>query len=90
MADLRSQEISLNDDERKRRGAEKIRKVEEQCSNTNHQESINRRSQMFSEYKVRASRERVTKKTKEEQIYTENRLLDLPVDITAKKAAFER
>ena len=87
---MRGQEISLNDDERKRRGAEKIRKVEEQCSSTNHQESIDRRSQIFSAYEVRASRERVTKKTKEEQIYTENRLSDLPVDIKAEKAAFER
>lgn len=85
MADLRRQEISLNDDERKRRGAEQIRRVEEKQSAANHQESIDRRSQMFSEYEVRASRERVAKKTKEEKIYTENRLSDLPVDMTAKK-----
>ena len=85
MANLRRQEISLNDDERKRRGAEQIRRVEEKQSAANHQESIDRRSQMFSEYEVRASRERVAKKTKEEQIHTENRLSDLPVDMTAKK-----
>lgn len=85
MADLRRQEISLNDDERKRRGAEQIRRVEEKRSAANHQESIDRRAQMFSEYEIRASREREANKTREERTLAENRLSDSPVDMRVRK-----
>lgn len=85
MADLRRQEISLNDDERKRRGAEQIRRVEEKRSAANDQVSIDRRSQMFSEYEVRASRDRQAKKTREERTLAEISSSDSPVDMRVRK-----
>ena len=63
MSDLRRQEISLDDDERKRRGAEQIRRVEEKQSATNHLHPINRRAQILFEYDLRASSERDAKRS---------------------------
>lgn len=85
MADLRRQEISLNDDERKKRGAEQVRRVEEKLSAANRQQSIDRRAQMFSEYEVRANREREAQKTREERIQAENRSSGSPVDTRTRK-----
>lgn len=67
MADLRRQEILLNDDERKRRGAEQIRKIEEKLSTANRQEAVDRRTQVLSEYEARAKRDRETKRIKDEK-----------------------
>lgn len=85
MADLRRQEISLNDDERRKRGAEQIRRVEEKLSVSNRQKSVDRRAQMFSEYEVRANRERKVRKVKEERTQAENRLPHSSVAATMRK-----
>ena len=85
MGDLRLQEISLNDDERKRRSAEQILRVEEKQSATNHVRPINRRGQMLSEYDHRASRERDAKRISEERTLIENRKSDSPVDRRFRK-----
>lgn len=85
MADLRRQEISLNDDERKKRGAEQVRRIEEKLSGANRQQSVDRRAQMFSEYEVRANRERAAQKTREERTQAEDRFSDTPVDTRTRK-----
>lgn len=67
IADLRRQEISLNDDERRKRGAEQVRRVEEKLSVANRQVSSDRRDQIFSEYTDRTNREQESKRKKEER-----------------------
>ena len=73
LAELRGQEISLNDDERKRRGAEQIRRIEEKRLATNHQELTDRRIQTFSGCDACAIEQREAKK-KKEQVDAKNRL----------------
>ena len=85
MSDLRRQEISLDDDERKRRGAEQIRRVEEKQSATNHLHPINRRAQILFEYDLRASRERDAKRSSEERTLLQNRTSGWPVDRRFRK-----
>ena len=53
MANLRRQEILLNEQERKRRGAEQIRKTEEKVSAENQQADAERRAKAASDYQSR-------------------------------------
>jgi hypothetical protein len=85
MADLRRREISLNDDERKKRGAEQVRRVEEKLSAFNSQESIDRRAQMRSEYETRDNRESEVRKAKEKRSQAKNRLSDSPANARKRK-----
>ena len=64
MADLRRQEILLNDEARKTRGAEQIRKTEEKSSPEKQQEAIDRRAKALDDYQSRLDRE---KKKQEER-----------------------
>lgn len=57
MADLRRQEISLNDEERRIRGAEQIRKTEEKSSPERQQEAADRRAKAMEDYQSRLDRE---------------------------------
>lgn len=76
MADLQRQEILLNDDERKRRGAEQIRKIEEKLSTANRQETVDRRAQVLSEYEARAKRGHETKAAKNEKFNADAGLVE--------------
>jgi hypothetical protein len=58
MADLRRQEILLNDEERRIRGADQIRKTEEKASPENQQEAADRRAKAVSDYQSRLEREK--------------------------------
>ena len=57
MADLRRQEISLNDEERRIRGAEQIRKTEEKSSLENQQQAADRRATALDDYQSRLDKE---------------------------------
>ena len=54
LADLRRQDILLNDQERKRRGFEEIRHIETKQTDANQQELTEKRAQIVSEYEARA------------------------------------
>ncbi|MGH8831870.1 MAG: hypothetical protein ACREXV_12370 [Polaromonas sp.] len=58
MADLRRQEISLNDEERRIRGAEQIRKIEEKSSPEKQQEAADRRAKAQQDHQSRLDREK--------------------------------
>jgi colicin import membrane protein len=58
MADLRRQEILLNDQDRRLKGAEQIRKTEEKSSPASQQEAANRRAEALSDFQGRAEREK--------------------------------
>jgi colicin import membrane protein len=58
MGDLRRQEILLNDEERRIRGAEQIRKTEEKASPENQQEAADRRAKAAADYQSRLEREK--------------------------------
>lgn len=58
MGDLRRQEILLNDEERRIRGAEQIRKTEEKASPANQQEAADRRAKAAADYQSRLEREK--------------------------------
>jgi hypothetical protein len=58
MADLRRQEISLNDEERRIKGAEQIRKTEEKSSPEKLQEAADRRAQALKDHQSRLDREK--------------------------------
>lgn len=58
MAGLRRQEILLNDEERKIKGAEQIRKTEEKSSAEKQQEAADRRAKAFEDYQSRLEREK--------------------------------
>ena len=85
IADLRRQEISLNDDERRRRGAEQVRRAEEKLSASHRQASSDRRAQILSNYTDRVNRERGSNKTKQEQATTENRPTVLSAEMRTRK-----
>lgn len=53
MADLRRQEILLNEAERKRKGAEQMRKTEEKASVENQQADAERRAKAEADYQLR-------------------------------------
>lgn len=76
MADLRRQEILLNDEERKARGAEQIRKLEEKRSADNRQEATNRRAQILLEYDARTKRDHESKAATAEKSKVVHRLSD--------------
>ncbi|MBH2009318.1 MAG: hypothetical protein I8H71_06430 [Xanthomonadaceae bacterium] len=58
MADLRRQEILLNDEERKLKGAQQIRKTEEKSSPEKLQQEAERRSKAVEDYQGRLTREK--------------------------------
>lgn len=58
MAGLRRQEILLNDEERKIKGAEQIRKTEEKSSPEKLQEEADRRAQALKEHQQRLDRDK--------------------------------
>lgn len=58
MADLRRQELLLNDEERRIRGAEQIRKTEEKASPEKQQEAADRRAKAVEDYQSRLDREK--------------------------------
>jgi len=58
MADLRRQEILLNDEERRIKGAEQIRKTEEKSSPEKQQEAADRRAKALEDYQSRLAREK--------------------------------
>ena len=58
MADLRRQEILLNDEERKLKGAQQIRKTEEKSSSEKLQQEADRRSKAVEDYQGRLAREK--------------------------------
>ncbi len=57
MADLRRQEILLNDEERKIRGADQIRKTEEKSSLENQQQEADRRAKALQDYQSKMDEE---------------------------------
>lgn len=58
MADLRRQEILLNDEERKIKGAEQIRRTEEKSSPQKQQEAVDRSGRANEDYQLRLEREK--------------------------------
>ena len=58
LADLRRQEISLNDQERKIKGAAQIQKTEDKASLEKQQQEADRRAEALKEYEGRLERER--------------------------------
>lgn len=58
MAELRRQEISLNDEERKNRGEEQLRKTQEKSSPENLQEAAQRRAKALEDYQLRLEQEK--------------------------------
>lgn len=59
MASLRRQEILLNDEERKIRGAQEMRRIEEKSSPENLQEAADRRARAAEDYQSRLEREKI-------------------------------
>lgn len=58
MADLRRQEISINDQERKARGAEQIQKTEDKASPEKQQEEADKRAEAMRDFDARMARDR--------------------------------
>ena len=58
LADLKRQEVSLDAQERKARGAEQIRKTEEKASPENQQEAATRRADSLKDFRARMDREK--------------------------------
>lgn len=58
MSDLRRQELLLNDEERRIRGAEQIRKTEEKSSPEKQQEAADRRAKALEDSQARLEREK--------------------------------
>ena len=58
MGDLRRQEILLNDEERRIRGAEQVRKTEEKSSPEKQQEAADQRAKAVADYQSRLEREK--------------------------------
>ena len=58
MEDLRRQEILLNDEERKIKGAEQIRRTEEKTSPEKRQEAVDRSASAIEDYELRLEREK--------------------------------
>lgn len=58
LADLRRQEISLNDQERKTKGAAQIQKTEDKASPEKQQQDADRRAEALKEYEGRLEREK--------------------------------
>ena len=58
MADLRRQEISINDQERKAKGAEQIQKTEDKASPEKQQAEADRRAEAMRDFDARMARDR--------------------------------
>lgn len=58
MADLRRQEISINDQERKAKGAEQVQKTEDKASPEKQQDEADRRAQAMRDFDARMAREK--------------------------------
>lgn len=58
MAELRRQEIALNDEARKNRAEAQLRKIEEKSSPEKQQEAAQRRAQAAEDYRLRLEREK--------------------------------
>lgn len=58
LADLRRQEISINDQERKARAAEQIQKTEDKASPAKQQEEADKRAQALRDFDARVERDR--------------------------------
>lgn len=58
MAELRRQEIALNDEERRIRGEQEMRRIEEKSSPENLQQAADQRAQAAEEYQLRLAREK--------------------------------
>lgn len=58
MADLRRQEILLNDEERKNKGAAQIQKIQEKSSPENQQEAAQQRAKVAEDYQLRLAHEK--------------------------------
>lgn len=58
MADLRRQEISINDQERKARGAEQVQKTEDKASPEKQQQEADRRAEAIKDYEDRMARDK--------------------------------
>ena len=58
MADLRRQEISINDQERKARGAEQVQKTEDKASPEKQQQEADRRAEAMRDFEARMAREK--------------------------------
>jgi colicin import membrane protein len=58
MADLRRQEILINDQERKARGAEQVQKTEDKASLEKQQQDADRRAEALKDYEDRLARDR--------------------------------
>lgn len=84
-ADLRRQEISLNDDERRKRGAEQVRRVEEKLSATSRQVSTDRQAQIFSEYTYRTNREQELKRKEERALARKLSTVPSPTETRIRK-----
>lgn len=66
LADLRRQEISINDQERKAKGAQQIQKTEDKASPEKQQEASNKRAQAIKDFDARIARdkEKIADRTK--------------------------
>ena len=58
MAELRRQEVALNDEERRIRGEQEIRRIEEKSSPENLQQAADQRTRAGEEYQLRLAREK--------------------------------
>ena len=61
MADLRRQEVLLNEEERRARGADQLQKIDDKSSLQMQQEEANRRAQALQDYDARLLREQSKK-----------------------------
>lgn len=61
MADLRRQEVLLNEEERRARGADQLQKIDDKSSLQLQQEDANRRAQALQDYEARLLREQSKK-----------------------------
>ena len=59
LADLRRQEILINDQERKARGAEQVQKTEDKASPEKQQQEADRRAEAMKDYEDRLARDRL-------------------------------
>ena len=81
MADLQRQDMLLNDQEHKRRGADQIRRIEEKQSAASQQQFAERRAKVFSDYESR---------TKSADQRLQPKKPESDVNIAATKAAADR
>ena len=58
MAELRRQEVQLNDEERNAKGSAQLRKIEEKSSPEKQQEAANRRAKAAEDYQTRLAQEK--------------------------------